>query len=657
MKLTAMVLVILATVGFSFLPCHAQQANAALTSEQRAGLPAPAIPGRASKEQVQATLAAADQEGRQAFSDLVQQTTVLPNTLLSIQEQARRWGRASNPCLQKISSFQGRLGQSLHPKQVEDIVAMNQLLSRTVDGQVNYCRGQLQSLTNSDCFALFTSVSAAIDVEKQREEQIQIAKKAVIDVEDALGRGDLSRANQLYQRLATDSKLPPFALSYIQQTRSLREDLLAYAQAVAINHGQSMTLPQQLQNLSSEVSLLHECGTKRPLTQAYLEHAIKNDVDASREQLAKLPTFQFNESSYRIPAEISESDELTLISSHIKTIDESLAKVSELRAMIAQPEAMKTVGEIVGGNEAAGLKATADQIVAAERMRGSLEEARNALQGKIAAENKAREEEERERIAALEAKRQAVEARKRAELAEEKRGRLAAEWKTISDSKEIVEPSAEMCTELESRSAGIQRKSLGTISDKERFYLVKCVRRDRPEKPLLVFRNRWVRHLQFGMTQEEIATPGVALDGRWLFDSCNQSDADKDAYMQAVVRCRYWYSPNGNAVVGARVLQLAFGSDDRLKEWEYREFFSKANSSVQSVLTKVTNLADLGLADWETKTSMSWNFHSKTELNNFGVSKTLETVDVSVVDVDGATSIGITYHDAEALSIVYTGAH
>jgi hypothetical protein len=71
--------------------------------------------------------------------------------------------------------------------------------------------------------------------------------------------------------------------------------------------------------------------------------------------------FQFNEASYQIPATISENDKLTLISGYVSTIDESLAKVSEARAIIAQAEAMKTVGEVVGGSEAARLKTTVYQ--------------------------------------------------------------------------------------------------------------------------------------------------------------------------------------------------------------------------------------------------------------------------------------------------------
>jgi len=241
------------------------------------------------------------------------------------------------------------------------------------------------------------------------------------------------------------------------------------------------------------------------------------------------------------------------------------------------------------------------------------------------------------------------------------RQKLDAEWKKISMSNEIIEPSAGMCADLEERRAAIERKSLDDLTNKERCYLVKCLRRGSPEKPLLVFRNRWVRHLQFGMTQEEIATPGVVLDRRWVFEGCTQSDFDESTYGQRVVRCKYWYQPHENTAIGGRVLQLAFDSDDRLGEWEYVEFFPMTSSSVLlSLQRKVTGLADLGLADSETTkrgAGMDWYFHSKTELDKYGTPKTLETVGVFCNTHGDGTAISITYHDNEALTVIYTDAH
>jgi hypothetical protein len=370
---------------------------------------AAAIPGRLSSEQMKAIVAAADEENRRAFSDLVQQTSAVPSALLSIQEGIRqkypRMGGTDN-CRGRTSELQRRLGRSLTPKQIDDIDEMN--------GVLMGCAGQYFAFAPPNSRNITASANQAVADAKRRRQQIESAKNAILQVEAALDAGDLIRANQLFRGLAGASSQPTFAQSYLQQTQSLRQDLGAYLQAVGMDHQQSAPLVQQLQNLGREVSLLNESASGRPLTQAYLQHVIKDGIDASRRQLANLPAFQFNEASYRIPTTISESDELTLISNDIKAIDESFAKVSETRAIAAQPELMKIAEEVVGGTEAATLKATADQIGTAEHMRASLVDTQNSLQTKIAAENRAREEAERERIAALEVKRRA-EARKQAE--------------------------------------------------------------------------------------------------------------------------------------------------------------------------------------------------------------------------------------------------
>lgn len=364
-------------------------------SVQAAASNTAAIPGRLSSEQMKAIFAAADEEKRQAFSDLAQQTSALPSTLLSIPRALRRKYPTTGigTCEQKTSDLQRRLGSSLNPKQVDDIFEMNQLLM--------LCEGTLTEFAPRDTNNIYKSVNQAYGVEKQREEQIQNASTSILQVEGALDRSDFVGANQLFQGLLRVSPLPHFALSYLGQTQGLREDLLAYAQAAEIDHGQNLPLSKQVQSLGREVSLLNECGSKQPLTQAYLQHAIKNGGDASKQQLAKLPTFQFNAASYRIPDDISKSKKLTLVENYIKTIDDNVAKVSEVRTIVLQPGGLKTAEEVFGANEATRLKATADQIDAAERMRGSLVDAQDSLQAKITAENNARAEKKAAEEAAL----------------------------------------------------------------------------------------------------------------------------------------------------------------------------------------------------------------------------------------------------------------
>jgi hypothetical protein len=299
------------------------------------------------------------------------------------------------------------LGHSLTPKQIDDIVEMN--------GVLMGCTGQYFEFAPPNSRSITVSANQAVADAKRRQEQIENVRTAILRVESALDASELSGANELFQGLAGASSLPPFAQSYLHQTEGLRQDLNTYSQAVAINQLQSDSLLNQSLKLSREISLLRDYASGRPLTQSYLQHVIKDGIEASRRQLANLPDFQFNEAPHRIPSGISESDQLALIASRIKTIDESLAKVSEVRAIMAQPEAMKTIGEFVGGNEAAKLNATAAQIATADRVRASLVDAQNSVQAKIAAENEARE---RRIAAAKEAEAKAARAAKAKQQAE-----------------------------------------------------------------------------------------------------------------------------------------------------------------------------------------------------------------------------------------------
>ena len=244
---------------------------------------------------------------------------------------------------------------------------------------------------------------------------------------------------------------------YLQQTQSLRQDLDSYSQVDQIIYRQqSVSLSQQLQSLSREYSLLNEYGSKRPLTQAYLQRAIKNGVDASKQQLANLPDFQFDEASYLIPTAISQSDELALLARDIKTIDESLAQVSEVRAVVAQPELLKTAEDLVGDSEAAALKATADQIGTAERVRASLADTQNSLQTKIAAEKRLQDEQQARKQAQA-ARAAQMEAQKRAE---EQRERRIAETQEAETKKAADEASdAEGCNLLATNKMGVSAQA------------------------------------------------------------------------------------------------------------------------------------------------------------------------------------------------------
>ncbi len=373
------------------------------TTEYERPSTAPPIPGRISSEQMQSILAAANQDQQQALSDLVTQTTRLSEALLSVLNQASRYPNfASHPLIREIAAFQHALGPALRPKQVEDVVEMNQLLM--------HCQSIFGSFAPSDSSEISASVRQQIAIEEQRRERIQKVKLSIIAVESALDAGDFVRANQAYRQVATDAPVPRFAQMYLQQTQSLGLDLSSYAEAVQFCHQHDVPLSQQLRNLAHEVSALHS-SDERPLTKKYVQDALTDDSEAVRRQLASLPPFVFDQASYQVPRGLSDAEKLAFVSTHINSLDSSLATVSAIQPIAGQPDLMKTVAEVVGGDQFSKLDAAAAQIVAAERVRASLLSEQGALQTRIAAENEQRErrkaqaqEAEQERLAEIERK-------------------------------------------------------------------------------------------------------------------------------------------------------------------------------------------------------------------------------------------------------------
>lgn len=398
---------------------------------------APVIAGRISVTELQAVLSGFDAETQRALSPLSQDAAVLSRGLLLYQ---RAYSGSSNYAsryqLQAILQLQERLGKSIQPQHDDDVIEINNVFKTCARmsrfGQARDEQGNLYSNeNNSQQFLQFVTSTSAVEVsgnvendvtvERRQRAVIDQAKSAIMNVEGVLDKGDLVLASQSYQQLSSEAQIAqlPAVQQYLGDTAAFRRDLLTYAEANQINHRHDVALLEQIQNLGHETDLLKDSQVG-PLTTKYLEDAIKDDTQAVRMEIGSLPTFQFNEASYRIPSGITESKELTFLSSHIKAIDDSLAKVSEVQAIIAQPGAMKTAEEVIGGNEAAALNATANQIGLAEHMRASLVDTQTSLQTKIAAEQEA----ERERVAAVEAKQRAEAQKEAAE--EQKKQKLAA---------------------------------------------------------------------------------------------------------------------------------------------------------------------------------------------------------------------------------------
>jgi hypothetical protein len=430
--------------------------GATSTSEYRRASNAPTIPGRISIEQVQATLAAADEEDHQAFADLLQQAAALSNALLAMKHGADQYPNfARHPLIQEISAAQKRYGKNLQPTKIEDIEELKQLFQN-----VSRIFGKFAPPSS---YGLPESVDQAIAAEQQRQQQIAGAKSSIVQIENALDTAQLVRANEIYQHLANAAAVPHFAQLYLQQTQGLGLDLASYVQAGQFDHRRNVSLLQQVLTLGREVNMLSTFESGRPLTKKYLEDAITNDTAAVRTELASLPTFQFNESSYRIPSVLSDNDKLAFVLSHLKDIDNSLAPVSETRAIVAQPDAMKTVEEVVGSNEAATLKATAAQIAAAEQVRASLADAQNSIQAKITAEKEARER----RIAEAEARKAAENEAREQRIAEAKEAEAKAARAAKAEADRAAnEKDAEACNLFGTNKMGVSAQARKEYADK-----------------------------------------------------------------------------------------------------------------------------------------------------------------------------------------------
>jgi len=94
------------------------------------------------------------------------------------------------------------------------------------------CTGIYFNFAPPDSRNISISVNQAVADEKQRQQQIEDARTAILEVEIALDKFELGRANQLFQGLARVSSLPPFAQSYLRQTQSqAAESMIHYSAA------------------------------------------------------------------------------------------------------------------------------------------------------------------------------------------------------------------------------------------------------------------------------------------------------------------------------------------------------------------------------------------------------------------------------------------
>lgn len=336
---------------------------------------APVIPGRIPNEQLQAILPEADVESQQTVTDLLKQAASAADALLSIQRGARQYPNfARHPRIEDISALQNRLGKSLQPKQVDDVIALNNVLQGC---RVFYKFGP------PNVYGMSASLNQAIEAQKQRQEQIVRARNSVIEVEKALDSGDLSEAYRSYQQLSTDTPVPHFAQQYLQQTQSLGNDLASYSQAIAMAAPAASTAVAAIHIVSDEEAQLAGAAGK-PLTSAYWQRHLDADKEALRRHLDALPAFHFDRKLYT-----------TATVDHLTQLRALLQPATDLTALMGDQTALGLARSWYGDAMYESLTEKGKEIPEAQSLEGK-------LQTQIETEQKQRQEAEERKQALIE---------------------------------------------------------------------------------------------------------------------------------------------------------------------------------------------------------------------------------------------------------------
>jgi hypothetical protein len=392
---------------------------------------APKREGRISDGDLRTVMAEFDEDMRHVFSTLSQDSSALSQGLLTFQQAySGRSDYASRPLLQDILRLQDRLGKNMQPQSDDDVIAINEVFKRCVRisqlGQARDEQGNLYGagrnsasfqpmLLSNSAAEVSSNVQRDVAVERQQRQPIERARTAVINVEQALDRGDLIAASQNYQQMVSDSQTVQVSAlqHYLQLTVAFRQDIASYEQGSRLAHHRDLSASEEIKFLAQEVNALNASQTK-PLTRGLLQSTVNAEAAVARQKLDGLPLLQIDETAYRLPqardaGSSNLNDNLSLVTSRISDVDGKLRSATELRQIAALVDALTTVAAVLGPNETMSLKQKIDQIATAERIRASLVQTQQALQSRIV-EVRA-EEQRREAAARAEEQRRAEAAR------------------------------------------------------------------------------------------------------------------------------------------------------------------------------------------------------------------------------------------------------
>lgn len=200
------------------------------------------------------------------------------------------------------------------------------------------------------------------------------------------------------------------------------------------------------------------------------------------------------------------------------------------------------------------------------------------------------------------------------------------------------------------RERKIQKRG---YTDKEYTAFKDCSRKLENEKPLLSFDNQmidWI-YIKFGMTREDIVKRVPA--GRVLED-CKPFPPN---HTKVVTECRYQLdlSPEIANVTGPPdVATVFFDSNGRLIKWNCSVFLPKSSPRLEEKDTSAVIrywrdevIRNLGIPDEQDDHSAYWRFGSRSQKDEFGNPKALESVALAVRPGGKFFFLTITYTDDE----------
>jgi hypothetical protein len=200
------------------------------------------------------------------------------------------------------------------------------------------------------------------------------------------------------------------------------------------------------------------------------------------------------------------------------------------------------------------------------------------------------------------------------------------------------------------RERKIQKRG---YTDKEYTEFKDCSRRLENEKPFLSFDNQmidWI-YIKFGMTREDVVKRIPA--GRVLED-CKPFPPN---HTKVVSECRYQLdlSPEIANVSGPPdVATVFFDSNGRLIEWNFSVFLPKNSPRLEEKDTSAVIrywrdevVRNLGVPDEQDDHSSYWRFGSRSQKDEFGNPKALESVALAVRPEGKFFFLTITYTDDE----------